>query len=106
MDRQNAIRLLNETFNKNFELEKFTKFITELFNRFTVNERTWNVWKEYQDYIDSYRLLGSYKDNSRKVIDVLVIKLKRTSSRDRARTMQRNFVAKYLGNAQKNVCSL
>ena len=102
MNKQNAIWLLDETFKQKFELERFIKFITELFNKFTVNKRTWPVWKEYQKYIDSYQLLGSYKENSNKIIDVLVIKLKRTSSRDKARVIQRNFVAKYLGSAEKD----
>jgi len=102
MDRQSTIKLLNETFNQNFELEKFVKFVKELFNKFTVTQKSWAVSKEYSDYIKSYQLLGSYKDTSKKTIEILVVKLKRASSRDRARTMQRNFVAKYLGNTQKD----
>jgi len=102
MDQQNAIKLLDDTFNSDFDVNKYVKFIKELFNNFTVNQKSWSVWKEYRDYIESYQLLGSYKDTSKKIVDVLVVKLKRTGSRDRARTMQRNFVAKYLGNAEKD----
>jgi len=102
MDRQNAIRILDETFNTDFDVNRYIKFIKELFNNFAINQKSWSVWKEYFDYIESYQLLGSYRDNSKKIIDVLIVKLKRTSSRDRARTMQRNFVAKYLGNAEKD----
>jgi len=102
MDRPSTIKLLDETFNQNFELERFVKFVKELFNKFTVTLKSWDVWKEYNDYIESYQLLGSFKDTSKKTIDVLVVKLKRASSRDRARIMQRNFVAKYLGNTQKD----
>src|SRR3989344_1341629 len=101
MDKKSAIKLLDDTFNANFDLQQYTQFVKELFNNFAVTPRSWPVWQEYQDYIDSYQLLGSYKDNSKKTIDVLVVKLKRTSSRDRARTMQRNFIAKYLINADK-----
>jgi hypothetical protein len=102
MDERNAIKLLDETFNNDFEIDRFSRFIKELFNKFHINQRSWGVWKEYQDYIDSYQQLGSYIDSSKGVIDVLVVKLKKTSSRDRARTMQRNFVAKYLGNKDKD----
>jgi len=102
MDKQRAITLLDDTFNSDFEMNQYIKLIKELFNNFTVDQRSWKVWKEYQDYIDSYQLLGSYRDNSKKIIDVLVIKLKRANSRDRARTMQRNFIAKYLKNAEKD----
>jgi len=102
MDRQRAIKILNDTFNSDFDINRFTIFVKELFNNFSVNVKNWSVWKEYLDYIESYQLLGSYKDNSKKIVDVLVVKLKKSSSRDRARTMQRNFVAKYLSNADKD----
>ena len=101
MDKQRTVQLLDDTFNSYFDVNKYTLFIKELFNNFVINKRSWKVWQEYLDYIDSYQLLGSYKQN-KDVIDVLVVKLKRTSSRDRARTMQRNFVAKYLSNTEKN----
>jgi hypothetical protein len=57
MDRQNAIRLLDETFNQNFELEKFTKFVTELFNKFAIKQRdcTKYIANEYKEYIASFR---------------------------------------------------
>ena len=102
MDKHSAVKLLDETFNNDFDLNKYLKFIRELFNNFQVNQKSWSVWQEYQDYIESYQLLGSYKDTSKKIIDILVVKLKKSTSRDRARTMQRNFIAKYLGNAEKD----
>jgi hypothetical protein len=101
MNKQSAIKLLDDTFNSDFNINNYLKFINELFNKFSVNQKSWNVWKEYEEYIESYQLLGSYSQ-SKDVIDVLVVKLKKASSRDRARTMQRNFIAKYLGNANKN----
>ena len=102
MDKQNTIRLLNETFNSDFDINRFAKFVKELFNDFSINQKSWSVWQEYQDYIESYVSLGSYTDKAKKIIDVLVVKLRKSSSRDRARTMQRNFIAKYLSNAEKD----
>ncbi len=102
MERKRAIKLLNDTFNYDFDIKRYTVFVKELFNNFRVDVKTWTVWKEYQDYVESYKLLGSYKDTSKKVVDVLVVKLKKASSRDRARTMQRNFIAKYLSNTEKD----
>ena len=102
MDKTQATRLLDETFNHNYDSVGFTKFVKELFNNFEISQRSWTVWQEYEDYIESYQLLGSYTDNNKKVIDVLSVKLKRTGSVDRARTMQRNFVAKYLSNGEKD----
>ena len=36
MDKTQAIGLLNETFNNNFEILKFIKFIKELFNEIKI----------------------------------------------------------------------
>jgi len=102
MDKNSAIQLLDKTFNQEFNSQQFSTFIKELFNDFQIKPQTWTVWKEYQEYIDSYIQLGSYEDQTKRVIDILSVKLKKTSSRDRARTMQRNFIAKYLGNAEKD----
>src|SRR3989338_7816148 len=102
MDQRTTIKLLDDTFNHDFDLKRFSQFVKELFNKFTFTQKSWSVWQEYQDYIESYQLLGSYHDNSKKTVDVLVVKLRKSSSRDRARTMQRNFIAKYLSNAEKD----
>src|SRR3989344_8713347 len=102
MDEKSAKKLLVETFNKNFDMQRFSKFVKELFKDFTFTPQSWTPWIEYKDYVDSYQLLGSYHDSSKNSLDVLVVKLKKISSRDRARTMQRNFIAKYLGNGGKN----
>ena len=101
MNKQETLELLEDTFSQNFDLSKFIKFIRELFNKFDVDSKSWSVWQEYDDYIESYQQIGSYKDKNR-VIDVLVVKIKKTNFIDRSRAMQRNFVAKYLNNAQKD----
>ncbi|MCG7849324.1 MAG: Eco57I restriction-modification methylase domain-containing protein [ANME-2 cluster archaeon] len=101
MDSQNAIRLLDDTFNNDFNTDRFSRFIKELFNEFNVTQRERHAWSEFKSHIDTYQLLGSYIE-SKKSIDVLAVKLKRTSSIDRARTKQRNFVAKYLSDNHKD----
>ena len=104
MNEESAKKLLDETFNKEFDTEGFSKFIKELFNNFRINPRnlTDYIPKEYWDYIELHQSLGSYKDTSNESIDVFVVKLKRTSSRDSARTMQRNFIANFLANGNKD----
>ncbi|MCK4817562.1 Eco57I restriction-modification methylase domain-containing protein, partial [bacterium] len=102
MDKRATTNLINDTFLQDFEINRFQRFIKELFNDIEITPNTWEIWREYRDYIQSYQMLASYTDTSKRVIDVLTVKLKRASSRDRARTMQRNFVAKYLGNTEKD----
>ena len=102
MDKTNAKQLIAETFTNDFEEVRFARFVKEVFNDFTFAEKNVHIWNEYNDYIENCRLMGNYVDNSKNTIDVLTVKLKKNSSRDRARTMQRNFVAKYLGNSDKD----
>lgn len=96
-----AKKLLDNVFQHSFDKDRFKQFIVELFNEFTFRESSYAVWKEYSEYIESYETLGTYNDSERKKIEVLIVKLRRSSSRDRARTMQRNFVAKFLKTGNK-----
>jgi len=104
MNHQTAAILLDETFDNSYDGGRFSNFIRELFNGFDFSYNVLkNIKKEYKQYIDSYQVLGRYTDSNKKIIDVLVVKLnKESASRDRARTKQRNFVANYLGHADKD----
>ena len=90
------------TFDKKYNLEDFTRFTNELLvgldPRGTVH---YKIPSGFEDYIKQYRRIGkyTYNDGYEKIIDVIEVTLKRTSSIDRARTMQRNFVARYLNGA-------
>ena len=80
MDEQRAIKLLDDTFNNNFDINRFSMFVKELFNEFNITQRERHAWSEFKSHIDTYQFLGSYTDKSKKSIDVLAVKLKRTSS--------------------------
>lgn len=95
MNKDQAKKLLDETFNHEFDQQKFSKFLTELFNGFRIENRGLGVSKEYSEYISEFRKLGEYNDG-KKSMEVLVVKLKKSNSLERARTMQRNFIAKWL----------
>lgn len=101
MHKETAIQLLVNTFDDSFDKERFSKFIKEVFNNFDLTTKNWNVWNEYKDYIDSLDLLGTY-EYKKHTIDVLVVKLKKSTSVEKARTMQRNLVAKYLTSTEKD----
>jgi hypothetical protein len=72
------------------------KFVRELLSNIKLDIKQQIVWKEFEDYIDSYETLGTYTDSNNDTIGVIAVKLRRSTSRDRASTMQRNFIAKYL----------
>lgn len=103
MDQKNAVKLLDNTFNQDFDLDRFSIFIKELFNHFNlrINEDI-PLRKEYYGYIKQMDSLGVYSDSNGDSIEVFTVQLETTSSRDRARTMQRNLIAKYLKNSGSN----
>lgn len=100
MERSAAVQLIDQTFNQAFDRDIFTYFIKNLFNDvdeskgFRVGRA--QIKKAFSDHIVSYQRLASYTDPQGEVLDVLVVKLAKVSALDRARTMQRNFIASYL----------
>jgi len=101
MNDDEAKKLLNRVFRSAFNPGSFTKFIKELFNDFREFPQKLLIYREYKDYIDEAHSIGVYSDGKR-TLGALHVRLKKSTSRDRARTMQRNFVAKYLENEGKD----
>jgi hypothetical protein len=91
-----AINLLEETFSNDFDMERFQRFIKELFNHIKIRKNLIPLRKEYGDYVESVTSLGVYRDPNNDVMEVFAVQLKHTSSMIRARTMQRNLIARYL----------
>ena len=97
MNDKEAIRLLNDTFNNEFDLRKFTNFLNELFNGFYPQDKSIVAHKEYEQNIISIKKIGNFRQKD-KSMEILVIKLRKGTSLDKTRTMQRNVVAKLLRN--------
>ncbi|MBU1782853.1 class I SAM-dependent DNA methyltransferase, partial [bacterium] len=98
MDKKQAQALIKETFESPFDKNKFVGFVKNLLNE--VEEATF-IYKgnyipdAYEQYINTLERIGKYNDGEHK-IDILIVKLKEQTSIERARTMQRNFIAWYL----------
>src|SRR3989344_5212105 len=97
MNEKEAIGLLNTTFNSEFNIRKFANFLKELFNGFYPQDKSIGAHKEYEQHIVSIKKIGNFKQKD-KSMEILVVQLKKGTSLDRARTMQRNVVAKLLKN--------
>lgn len=106
MDSQRAVKLLDETFNQEFDIERFAIFISELFNHFNFKRNFKDdsvpLSTEYNDYIEKLQSLGVYRDSNNETLEVFAVKLKRDSSVEKARTMQRNSIATYLKKFNRN----
>ncbi len=101
MDKEQAKKLVKETFEKDFDKELFLNFIRNLCNKideskaFPVRARGY-IKEAFQSYVKTYERLGTYTDPEEKKIDILIVYLQKENSIERARTAQRNFAARYL----------
>ncbi|HOF42771.1 MAG TPA: hypothetical protein PLF86_02880 [Candidatus Moranbacteria bacterium] len=102
MDRQQAQKLIKETFEKPFAKLNFASFIKNLLNQVEDAPFTYEgnyIPDAYKPYISSLERLYKYSDGEHE-IDILVVQLKKQTSLERARTMQRNFIAWYLNGSR------
>ena len=102
MDKKQAQTLIKETFESTFDKGRFVSFVKNLLN--DVEEATFMykgnyIPDAYEQYINTLERIGKYTDGEHK-IDILIAKLKKETSIERARTMQRNFVAWYLNGSR------
>ncbi len=100
--------IVKDTFNKEYNEDDFKIFISELLPNADLSseiEHRIQLPQTYNDFIRSAKRIAKYnyisqEYNEEKVLDVLVVKLKKATSIDRARTAQRNFIARYLNGSR------
>ncbi len=109
MNEYQAINLIKETFEKPFNKLQFTNFIINLLNLKQdeiLNEHPYSgnyIPEAYRQYINSLYRIAKYEDDSGKKIDVLIVRLEKDTSLERARSMQRNFIAWYLKGSRGGI---
>lgn len=99
MSDQNSINTVRKTFESSFDRTRFINFVKNLLNQYedAPITRTGNLIPDaYSDYVSKYERIGKYEDGDEKRIDILIVYLKKETSIERARSMQRNFIAGYL----------
>ncbi len=100
MHVEEAKRLIRETFQNSFDEGRFRHFAKNLFNDLDESKafayQGQYIPDAYKEHIRKYKRLGKYTDPDGVELDVMIVNLKRATSLDRARTMQRNFIAWYL----------
>jgi len=106
MKRQEAIQLIDSTFNKAFDEDRFTLFIKNFLNDIDTskyNEYKGNLIKDaFKDHVSQYKRIGKYIDPNGEALDVLLVEVKDQSKLDRARTALRNFVISHLDSFEKD----
>lgn len=100
MQLESAKKLIRDTFQNPFDEGMFRVFIKNLFNDIDESKafsyQGQYIPDAYRDHVRQYKRLGKFADPEGYELDVLVVNLKREAALDRARTMQRNFIAWYL----------
>ena len=99
MDKESAKKLIKNTFQNSFDKNDFIYFTKNLLNRYDETKAfhaRGYVLEAFKKYIKTYERIGTYTDPEGKKIDILIVYLKSESTVDRARTAQRNFIARYL----------
>lgn len=91
--------ILVKTFDSEFREDNYKDLVVNLFNRFDFS-REYSL-KQYftedeKQKIKDFAYLGAYEDNEKKSLDVLTVELKGGSKVERARSLQRNLIGKYL----------
>ena len=106
MQEAAAQKLARETLQGSFNKERFVSLIKNILNHVEEAPFTYKGNFIFDDFADSIKLverIGKYKDPDEKLIDILVVHLQKETSLERARTKQRNFVAKYLKGSRGGV---
>ncbi|MFH0947567.1 MAG: Eco57I restriction-modification methylase domain-containing protein [Elusimicrobiota bacterium] len=102
MDKQQAQQIIKETFENPFDKDKFIYFIKNLFNSIEETPFSYRgnlIPDAYEQHISTLERIGKYTDGEYE-IDILIVKLKKETTLERARTKQRNFVAWYLNGSR------
>lgn len=107
MDKTQAKRLIEQTFNNHFDKDNFKNFIINLLDEIDISKEftcgNAYVPECYRNFVISYGRIGKYIDSKNDDIEVLWVSLKKDTTIERARTIQRNFVAWYLNGGRGGV---
>ena len=100
MVQQKTKDLVKNALESSFNLNNFKLFINNLLNQvdFSKSQRISpeEIGSEFKEHIKECYLIGKYTDKEDKTIHILTVQFNNESSIERARTLQRNFIAKYL----------
>lgn len=99
MEKQAAAKLIKDALQNPFDRERFVYFIKNLLNRIDESKAfhaRGYVPEIFKDHVKTYERIGTYTDPEDNKTDILVVYLQKEAALDRARTTQRNFIARYL----------
>lgn len=106
MNDNAALNLVKKTFENSFDRESFLIFAKNLFHFLDTDSFIYRgnlIPDAFESHIKTLERIGKYEDAEGHKIDVLAVQLDKQSSLERARTIQRNFIAWYLNGSRGGV---
>jgi len=103
MNREQAVQLIRDTLERPFDRDKYRVFTKNLLKHVedkSFVQRGAYVADAFRDDVKSFERVCKYDDHEGRTLDVLIVHLARDSALERARTMQRRFVARYLAGSR------
>ncbi len=101
MNKDEAHRIVRETFQNSFDKGRFRYFVKNMLVGIDESKafpilRGQYIYEPFRPRIKQYERIGTYTDPDGKKIDILIVYLHRHTTLDHGRTTQRNFIARYL----------
>ncbi len=91
--------LIQRTFENEFNEVHYKELVLNLFNHFDFSKEH-TLKHQFNDAekqaLNDFTYFGTYEDAEKKCLDVLTVELKSSSKVERARSLQRNLIGKYL----------
>ena len=105
MNKEQSFTLVKDTFETEFNRERFGRFVGELLKGIDPTKafpplRGNYLRAAFRDRISSYERIGQFTSKNEKIVDVLIVNLRRETTLERGRTGLRNFAADYLQTAR------
>ena len=107
MKKHEAQELVEKTLEHSFNQDKFSELISNIFKEVKEDHRKPSsgnhIAAAFRDYISSVKRIASYENTTENLnVDILVVKLVKKTSLERARATQRNFIASLLKKGDKD----
>ena len=104
MKKVEAMKLVDDTFTQPYDEKRFRFFANNLFHEYEpLTEKACAgryIPDAFKNSIVSYKRLAKFNDPEEMKVDVLAVKLPSRRTLENARTMQRNFIARYLNGSR------
>ena len=107
MQHTDAVRLIRRTFESAYDETNLRTLIAELFHKAENKDKFYSgayIPTAYRDHISSYKYICKYITPNNDELAVLAVNCTKAKTLESARTLQRNFVANYMKEHNKDAC--